>query len=400
MPRSSAKAASRPSRRAEPDFLLPIATLRKDGGLKWKQYGPKVLPAWVADMDFSAPPPVLRRIEQIVGTGHYRYAHVAEKLGQAFAGRMNSRFGWKPDPRNVVPVTDLVQAITATLVGFSKPGDGVLLQTPIYPPFLKCIANTGRRLVDCPLADDGKRHYVDEAALRKAVDKRTRILMLCNPHNPSGRVLTRAELTAVARVAEEHDLIVVADEIHCDLIFEGSHIPFATLGNDVAARTVTITSATKAFNIPGLRTGLMHFGSAALLDRFRETIPDRLLGQPSTLGIEATVTAWREGQGWLDRVLPYLRANRDHVAARLQREMPEIGYRPPQGTYLAWLDCRKLGLKPSPFQFFLEKARVGLNPGIDFGAAYNGYVRLNLGTSAAILDQILDRMIGALRKRG
>ena len=378
--------------------------MRRRRGVKWHRYGGDVLPAWIADMDFAVAEPVRRALARLVEEGDYGYpAREGEDgLEAAFARRMRTRFGWEVDPEQVVPVADLVQAIVASVVAFSEPGDGVVVQTPIYPPFLNAISTTGRRRVFDPLVDDGRRLVMDPGSLEAVVDAGTRLLLLCNPHNPSGRVFERAELEAAGRAAVEHDLVIVSDEVHCDLVYPGStHIVLATMGREVARRTVTISSATKSFNIPGLRCGVMHFGSEELLARFRRAIPWRLLGTVGVTGVDATVAAWREGQPWLDAVMEVLCGNRDQVAAWAAGLMPAIGHRPPEATFLAWLDCA--GVTPGgvrPQEFFLERARVGLHSGVEFGPGGETCVRLNFATSPAILAEMLGRMTVAIERRG
>lgn len=381
-------------------FELSVEACRARRGTKWNKYPSDVLPAWVADMDFSVAEPIQEAIERLVNLGDYGYgARLGEvSLETAFAERMERRFGWSPDPEQVQPVSELIQALFSVLLAFSEPGDGVVMQTPIYPPFLVALAQTERRLVDNPLADEGSRFVLDAADLRRKVDDRTRILVVCNPHNPTGRVLEREELLALGELAVERDMVIVADEIHADLLYSGRrHVVMATLSPEIASRTITITSATKGFNIPGLRCALMHFGSPELRERFRRTIPDRLLGQVNVIGIDATVAAWRHGQPWLDRVMTRLSANRERVAEFVAAELPGVRHYQPEATYLAWLDCGALDLPSSPAEFFLEQARVGLNDGADFGPASQSCVRLNFGTSGAILEEVLERMAAAVR---
>jgi cystathionine beta-lyase len=378
--------------------------MRRRRGVKWHRHGEDVLPAWIADMDFAVAEPVQRAIARLVEDGDYGYAarEREDGLEAAFADRMRARFGWGVDPERVVPVADLVQAIVASVVAFTGPGDGVVVQTPIYPPFLTAIANTGRRRVVDPLVDDGRRLALDPRSLEAVVDAGTRLLLLCNPHNPSGRAFDRAELEALARVAVERDLVIVSDEVHCDLVYPGSrHVVLASLGPEVAARTVTINSATKSFNIPGLRCGVMHFGSDELLARFRRAFPWRLLGTVGVTGVDATVAAWREGQPWLDAVMEVLRANRDRVAEWAAPLAPAIGHRPPEATFLAWLDCGGVAMGGAlPQDFFLERARVGLHSGAEFGPGGETCVRLNFATSPAILEELLGRMSEAIRRAG
>jgi cystathionine beta-lyase len=259
------------------------------------------------------------------------------------------------------------------------------------------VAQTGRRLVDNPLIDDGCRFLMDLDGLRRALDSRTRMLLFCNPHNPTGRSFDRSELQALAELAIERDLVVVSDEIHADLLYDGrQHVPLASLGPEIAARTITITSATKSFNIPGLRCALMHFGTPELRQRFHRAIPERLLGQVNVVGIDATVAAWRQGQPWLEQVMRRLTENRERVAEFVAQRLPGVRHYKPEGTYLAWLNCREAALPAPPYAFFLEQARVGLNDGADFGEAHGQSVRLNFATSPAILSQVLERMGAAV----
>src|SRR5689334_13340782 len=386
-------------------FELTVDQLRARRGVKWLRYPADVLPAWVADMDFAVPDVVQDAIMEIVGRREYGYGtghglrDGQDSLPLAFAEHMERDFGWKADPAGVVPVSELIQAMYCSIHAFSEPGAGIVIQTPIYPPFLNATAQTNRRMVENRLIDDGTRYVLDVEGLRSVVDDGTRFLMIANPHNPTGRVYTREELQAMADIALERDLIVIADEIHEDLVYSGfKHIPFASLGPDIAARTITLTSATKGFNIPGLRCALIHFGTVDLKERFHKVFPERLLGALNVVGIDATVAAWRHGQPWLKQVMAQLEKNRDRLTQFLAAEMPQVRYRQPEATYLAWLDCKPLGLAGSPQQFFLDRARVGLNEGADFGEAGVGCVRLNFGTSGAILDQILSRMAEAVKE--
>jgi cysteine-S-conjugate beta-lyase len=381
-------------------FELSIDALRARQCGKWNRYPGSVLPAFVADMDFAVPEPVQTAIKRFTDQQDYGYgrATAVADLKTAFAERMQDRFGWAVDPEQVQHTTELIQSKFATVLAFSQPGDGIVVQTPIYPPFLSTVEKTGRRLVENRLVDDGTRFVLDKAGLRQLVDDHTKIILFCNPHNPTGRVFERDELLAIGELAVERDLVVVSDEIHEDLVYPGrQHIPFATLSPEIAARTVTITSATKGFNIAGLRCAVMHFGSAELHTRFRQAVPDAIIGQVSTIGLEATIAAWRYGQPWLDAVLQRLQSNRDRVARFVADTLPEVHHYAPEGTYLAWLDCQKLALPgESPYQFFLDQAQVALGKGSDFGAPGQPCVRLNFATSEEVLEQILERMAVAV----
>jgi cystathionine beta-lyase len=383
-------------------FLLGADQLRARGGGKWTKHGPDVIPAFVADMDFKVAPAVQAAIEQLTNTQDYGYGQMTDPksvpLFDAFAAWMSRRHNWQPDPTLTHANTDVIQGLVATMVAFTAPGDGIIVQTPVYPPFLRFVASTDRRLVENPLVDDGTRFVVDLEGLERAAPQATMIL-LCNPHNPTGRVLERAELEGIAAIAAAHNLTIVSDEIHADLVYPGvTHIPMETIEAAVE-RTVTLTSATKGFNIAGLRTSVAHFGSAGLKEKFDKAVPERLLGGPSRVGVAATIAAWCDGEGWLDIVMVYLDRNRRRVAewaaqANLAHYMPEA-------TYLAWMNCRHIDVKEglTPQQHMLENAKVALSDGTEFGEPGHGHVRLNFATSAEILEEMLGRLGGALTPR-
>ncbi|MEA3216597.1 MAG: cysteine-S-conjugate beta-lyase [Acidimicrobiia bacterium] len=382
--------------------------LRRRRGAKWQRYGPYVLPAWVADMDFAPPPPITRALAEMLHCGDLGYPWLGEpnEVAVAFSAWATRRYGWTPNPDKVLVTVDVLQPLTAVIELFSQPGDGVIITTPIYPPFLSAIDLTGRVLIDNPLGPAAEGYPLDLDGLRAAAadNGRAKILLLCNPHNPSGRVFDDHELRALATAADELDLIVVSDEIHADLIYPGRrHRPFATVSDTAAARTVTLTSATKSFSIAGLRLAVAHFGSDRLLSRY-QSFPRLILGGANGPGAAATLAAWREGDAWLDQLVRYLDGNRRLVHDFVADKLPGCTHRLPEATYLAWIDCRQLveeglvGSGQSPAAFFLEQARVGLNDGADFGRHGQGFVRLNFATSRAILQQVLDRMADALAR--
>ena len=378
---------------------LDVRALEHRVSAKWRQYPRDVLPAWVAEMDFPLAAPIeaeLRRLLDVSDMG-YPLDDADTGLPAAFCERMRERFDWAPDPARVELLSEVVQGIYIAVEAFSEAGEGVIVQTPIYPPFLNAIRDTKRRLVDNPLVPNGLRLEFDLDGLAEVIDAGTRVLMLCNPHNPSGRVMSREELERIAALALEHDLIVISDEIHADLLFDGrSHIPFASLGDEIAARTITFTSTSKAFNIPGLRLALAHFGSDELQRRFNERHPRRVRGGISLPGIYASIAAWRWAQPWLDEVVPYLQANRDHAERALAERIPEIGFYRPESTYLAWLDCSALDIEGSPARHFMKQGRVAVSIGDRFGPAWDRHVRLNFATSRPILTGVIERMAKSL----
>ena len=376
-----------------------IAFLRSRRTNKWHKFPDDVLPAWVADMDFGVAPPIAEAMARLARNQEYGYAAREGALQAAFSRRMQGRFGWETDPTNAHPVGDLVQASFSSVMAFSEPGDAVLLQLPSYPPFMSAINDTGRRLIANPMRDNGTRWVLDLAAYEAAPDPRARVLIFCHPQNPTGRAFSRAELEDVAAFAIRHDLIVVSDEIHADIVYPGNtHIPLASLSPEIAARTITITSATKSFNIPALRCAVMYFGSAELKTRFFARIPSRLLGSPGVTGVDATIAAWDDGQAWLDEIMGQLKANRDWLAQTIGAELPGVTMRQPDATYLAWLDCSALALPCPAGQFFLDRARVGLNSGESFGAQYANFARLNFASPAPVLHEVVGRMAEAVRR--
>ena len=384
-----------------PDFnAISLEALRRRRGTKWTRYPPDVLPAWVADMDFDMVEPVRAGLARLMEANDLGYAPKlpASGLPEAFAAFAARRFpGWEVAPERMVAIADIVQGIHLAIEAFTRSGDGVCTLTPVYPPFLQAVAETGRRLDRCTMVRGQGRYEIDFDALRAAIDERTRLLLLCTPHNPLGRVFEREELEALARIAIERDLVVVADEIHADIVYRGSrHIPFASLGPEVEARTVTMTSATKSFNIAGLRCAVVLFGSDRLAERFNAW-PERIRGAVSSFGMEATRIAWTECDEWLDALLAHLEGNRDFLHAFVAECLPGIRMVLPAATYLGWLDCREYGLEPDPYQWFLERARVGFNDGRDFGDGGEGHVRINFATSRSILAQVLERMEEALQ---
>ena len=395
---------SRPAGGVMPqDFLLSKEQLLARQDSKWRRYASDVIPAYVADMDFRVAPAVQNAILKSVDIADYGYQMRDGKaldrvMAEAFAARMEGRFGWKTDPDLVQGLADLVQATFACVTAFSEPGDGVVVQVPNYPPFRAAVEQTGRKLVPLPMVDDGKRYVFDLEALEKTMPANTRVFILCSPQNPMGRCFDKAELEAILAFAERRDLIVVADEIHSDIVFDGRrHIPFASLGPAAAARTATLTSATKSFNIPGLRTALISFGTPELKARFHERIPGRLLGSVNALGVDATVAAWTSADDWLDAVVAHLQAMRDRAATALAKEIPGIRFRKPEATYLTWLDCTDLGIEGTAFDFFHDKAKVAFSAGETFLPGAEKFVRMNLATSAELLDEMIGRMADAVR---
>jgi cysteine-S-conjugate beta-lyase len=379
------------------DDITP-AFLQQKRGSKWTTYPSDVLAAWVAEGDLSTAPAIRQVLTQMTTHDDFGYPTLTDRtlqvLREVFSARALTRFNWSIAPENIDILTDVMQGAYIAMHTLTKPGDGIIVQTPIYPPFMGSVREMQRTLLINPLVQNASSNYeIDFADLEKHAN--ARMLFLCNPHNPSGRVFTRTELEKIAAIVLRNDWIIVSDEIHADIVFPGSqHIPIASLSPEIAARTITLTSATKAFSIPGLRCAIAAFGSTQLRDAFRQ-IPQGMRGGHASFGLQATIAAWRNSDAWLNEAVQYLDGNRKLVAAFAQKYLPHGKHPQVQGTYLAWLDCSGLQLPTNGYDFFLEKARVALSPGEIFGDAR--FVRLNFATPRPILEEILGRMADAIR---
>jgi len=384
------------------DFEPTVETLRKKQAVKWHSVGADVLPAFIAETDFNLCPAVVEAIGDLLERGDVGYPDWSiEPLAEAFASRMDVRYGWQPEQGHVRHVCDLIQAVQIVIELATAPGGAVALHYPNYPPFVRAVPAMGRRAVGCPLeavgdppggswAFDPERL---EAAIRVAG---ATVLLVVNPHNPTGRVFRRDELAAMAEIACKYDMVVISDELHAELTYDHArHIPLASLGDDIAQRTVTITSATKSFNLGGLRCAVAHVGDARVR-RAWDRLPTEYFGSLNVVGVEATLAAWRSGDSWLEAQRRHLTAMRNHLSARVC-ELPGITLRPPEATFLAWLDCSSAQLDEDPAAFFHSRTNVVLVPGPDFGPGGQGYARLNFGTSRMILDEMIDRMATSLR---
>jgi len=375
------------------------AELQGRTGVKWHRDGSAAIAAWVADMDFPIAPEIRAAIDALVSSDDLGYPDPSldASVRSAFSRRVRARYQLVVDPDRVVVVSDVVQAIYLCVLAFTEPGDGIACLTPAYPPFFSAVADTGRRLLACDLVAGEERFEVDLAALDSLLrDQGARMLLLCNPHNPTGRSFTRAELEGIAAIARDRDLTVISDEIHADLTLAGAtHLAFGALDSASSERTVTLSSASKAFNLAGLRCAVAAFGSDSLRDRF-ERFPAHARGSVSVLGMVAALAAWEGAGAWLEAALRALSSNRDFLVAYLAQHLPRVAIRPPEATYLAWLDLRPLGLGDDPTGWLKEHAKVALSPGADFGAAGSGHSRLNFGTTRPVLEEMLARIAAAL----
>jgi cystathionine beta-lyase len=370
-------------------------------GIKWSHARGK-LASWVADMDFPIAPAIIERLRgrAAVDVGYPDWDEIGRsRLPERFAERMDNRFGWRPEADRLHELCEVMQGVELAINHLTERGDGVVLHLPSYPPFLASIAQIGRQLIEVPAIAtvDGFRWDYDELDRRLTAARwhegAARLWLLCHPHNPTGRVFRRPELEQIADLAERHDLVVVSDEIHAELVYTpNEHVPFATLGDDVAARTVTVTSSSKAFNLAGLRWAILHCGVDRLQREIAE-LPSHYLGAPNLMAVEATDAAWSDGDEWLAAVLAVLDDNRSRLGKLLAEHLPGAGYHEPEATYLAWLDCAALGFGDDPAATFRDRG-VEVYSGLKFGTGGSGFVRLNFATSPVVLDAIVTRMAG------
>jgi len=382
------------------DLDQPIDRRRSDS-VKWNRYDSDVLPLWVADMDFLSSEPVRRALHERIEHGVFGYGRDSRELCGVVVQRLQGLYGWSVSPEALVLMPGVVTGFNLAVRAVTSPGDGVLIQTPVYPPFLRAAANAGCTSDEMELTrqSDG-RYAVDFELFERTVTARTRIFILCNPHNPVGRVFMRDELGRMAEICLRHNMVICSDEIHCDLTFPGhQHVPIASLSPEIEQRTITLLAPSKTFNIPGL-----HCSVAVVPD---EGLRRRLCGaraglvdEVNVLGLVAALAAYRDGQPWLEQVLRYLEANCDSLRQYLAEHLPAIHMAKPEGTYLGWLDCRRLGVEGKPFEFFLKQARVALGDGALFGRGGEGFVRLNFGCRRATLLEALEKMRRAVTGRG
>jgi len=375
--------------------------------LKWV-YPRKVLgveeaiPMWVADMDFEAPPAVVEAIKRRAAHGIFGYPLIPPTFWQAAIDWLQKRHGWAVEKGWMAKSPGIVPALNYCVRAFTKPGDAVIIQTPVYHPFYSAVEHNDRRIVRNPLRFDGGRYVMDFDDLERKIDPDVRMVILCSPHNPVGRVWTAAELEHLGRVALEHDLVVFADEIHHDLVYSGHvHRVFAALSPELAARTVTGIAPSKAFNIPGLSTAAVIASNPRLLEAFKLETERAGYELGQVFGVVGFEAAYAHGREWLDELLPYLEANIDFMDRFLTERIPGIRLVRPEGTYLALLDCRSLGIAPDELnRFFLTKAQVYFSDGVQFGRELEGFVRVNFGCPRVLLTAALERIERAVRDLG
>ncbi len=362
---------------------------RNTGSLKWDKYKSRdVIPMWVADMDFPAAPAILEALHSRVEHGIFGYAVPPDELVEVVVRRLEVKYGWKIQPSWIVWLPGLVPALNIACRAFGNNGDEVLTFTPVYPPFLSAPGLSGKKLKAIPLRREGDLFTFDVKRFKSEISSRSKLLLLCSPHNPVGRRYNRQEIESVAEICLRHNIVICSDEIHCDLILDGEeHVPTATLSDEVAANTITLMSPSKTFNLPGLNCAFAVIPNDNLRRSFvrnrKEVVPGT-----NALGYTACLTAYRDCEDWRIELIDYLRGNRDIVSKFVNEEIPRLSMDNVQATYLAWINAGDLEV-PDPALFF-ERAGVGLSDGRHFHG--RGYVRLNFGCPRKTLLEALDRM--------
>ena len=369
--------------------------------IKWNRFDEDVLPLWVADTDFKCPEAVISALHQRVDHGIFGYGAPPKELNQTVVQRLKRLYDWDVEETEIGYVPGIVTGFNAAIRTFCEPGEAVIYQTPAYPPFIDAPNSARLRGVQNPLLQqqDGS-YYIDfDRFEQQLISENVRAFILCNPQNPTGRVFAREELTHLAEICLRHKVLIISDEIHCDILYDGhKHIPIASLSPEVAANTITFMAPSKTFNIAGLHASVYIIQNPELMAKFHEFCSG-LVGCPGVLALTAAHAAYAEGDEWLLEQNHYLQENRDFLDDALHSQLKGIHWNKPEATFLGWLDCSELGLEEPPYEFFLREARVGLNEGLTFGPQCGDFVRINFGTPRANLQEAFKRMQAALAAR-
>jgi cystathionine beta-lyase len=338
--------------------------------------------------------------------GVYGYPDTHSSLGMfsdlrdMLVERMQRLYNWQISAEDLLFLPGVITGLNLTCHAVAEPGGNVLVQTPVYPPFLNVAQNAGMECNDVELERRNGHYEIDWEAFEGRLNKQTKLFILCNPHNPVGRVFRRDELKRMAEICLRNGVMICSDEIHCDLLYKGKkHVPIASMDTEIAKNTVTLMSPTKTFNIAGLQCSFAIVQNQALRQKLEQAMKGLVIWV-NLIGLTAALAAYREGQEWLEQALHYLEGNRNYLYEYVRDQLPMLQMIKPEGTYLAWLDCRNAGIQGSPYEFFLKEARVGLNDGATFGGGGEGFVRLNFACSWVLLTMALERMKSAIDRVG
>lgn len=373
--------------------------------LKWdacqERFGREdILPMWVADMDFKSPAEVIEAIKKRADHGVFGYTKVSNQLTEALVHWLEKRQYWSINPRWITHSPGVVTSINVAIHSFTEVGDRILIQTPVYYPFYSCIQDNGRQLVTNSLVKREDSYEMDFFDLENKFRQGVKMMILCSPHNPIGRVWKKAELEGLARLCLKYQVLLVSDEIHSDLVYrEYKHFPVASLSEEVASSTITLLSPTKAFNLAGLAYSVAVISNPDLKKQFEKTLHRTGAGMLNIFGLEAAEAAYTYGEEWLSRLLGYLEGNLEFLNQFFMEKVPQIKVIKPEATYLAWLDCNELPLQGDKLkEFFTFKAGVGMNDGITFGKEGFGFQRINFGCPREVLVEGLERIKKAVEQ--
>lgn len=361
---------------------------------KWDSAPEGVLPLWVADMDFKTAPAIIDALRKRVDNGIFGYTRVPEEYYSAVVSWFSRRHGWEIDPAMMIYTSGVVPAISAIIKALTKPGDKVIVQTPVYNCFFSSIRNNGCEILSNPLVKDGDTYNIDfEDLEKKAADEKARIMLLCNPHNPAGRVWSREELEKIGEICIRNGVTVISDEIHCEFVFDGyRYTPFASVSEEIRRNSVICISPSKAFNIAGLQIANIVAPDEEMRSKIDRAINDNEVCDVNPFGVIATIAAYNEGEEWLGQLLKYIKGNYDYMKDFCERNLPDFPITKLEATYLVWMDCSKLGLKSEQLEErLLKEAKLWLNAGTMYGAEGEGFLRWNIACPRSVLADALNR---------
>lgn len=369
--------------------------------IKWNRFDEDVLPMWVADTDFKCSDAIIRALHERVDHGIFGYGAPPRELYQTVVQRINRLYDWDVQENQIGYIPGIVTGFNAAIRAFCEPGEAVIYQTPAYPPFIGAPGPARLVGVQNPLLQqqDGNFLIDYDRFEQQLTSENVRAFILCNPQNPTGRVFSQEELTRLAEICLRHDVLIISDEIHCDILYDGhKHIPIAALSPEISANTITFMAPSKTYNIAGLHASVYIIQNPDLMKKFHDFC-EGLVGCPGVLALTAAHAAYADGDAWLAEQNHYLQTNRDFLDEALKTQLTGIRWRKPEATFLGWLDCSELELAEAPYAFFLREARVGLNEGLTFGPQCRDFVRFNFGTTKANIQEAVNRMEAALAAR-
>ncbi len=370
--------------------------------IKWDRVsqfgGDHLLPMWIADMDFAVAPAIVEALHKKADEAVFGYTFLSDDYYNAVIHWMKTRHNFEVTKDEIVYIPGVVPALDFAVQAFCQPGDDVLVEVPVYGPFYSMIKKNGCNIIETPLKNDNEYYTFDFEDLESKITEKTKMFMLCSPHNPSGRVWKREELEQLAAICEKHNLLVVSDEIHNDLIVEGEHIVFATLNDWTAAHTITCTAPTKTFNLASVLVSNIIIKDEALREQFKAKLAAAHISSANCFVEPILVAAYNEGAAWLDELMVYIKGNRDYLCDFIAKNIPEITVQPMEGTYLAWLNCEKLGMHGDELKAFIgEKCGLAMNNGSFFGEKWDGYCRMNLACTHETVKKACELLLEGIK---